>query len=833
MAERVMSMDVPTIQTEPIQNQERESPIRRQMISSWRRPEWQPLPVKPAVQLSKKDDASTATPNLESRLASQTGGGTPLNEETRSFMEPRFGADFSAVRVHTDSSSVQMNQELGAQAFTHGHDVYFGGGKYNPGADDGKRLLAHELTHVVQQTGAVPSKSGTNVRPKSNKIQKQSLLTPSLESTSIIQSKQQTPEQETKYNFAAPIKPEPSSQKNDQQIGEVKNTDEQLENSDQPNAEGALTAKQPEPSSAETSSPASDQQTQNSLTTAKAGGVSTGKQNQSHSSTATPASTSKGAKAPTGAANDSGYQEVIHKVKGVAQQQQKHPPAGSKAQEAQAAAQPPANEVPSKAQANQVGDMGQVESPGFDSATFKAKLMERIADMAPKNLKEADEFKNNNQLDSVKGDLSGKVKDEQKKSQDPLEEKTQEAPNTSGIETKPVTPIPAPEPGVAPSDINAEKAVPKAKGQNEVEAPLQEDSQKLDQQMADAKITDEQLANSNEPDFQGVVTAKKEAKTSAEQSPLQYRQQEQTLLTTAKTTAEATAQQNLQGMQAVKTENLSQVSNQQVGAKGKDEQARTKVAGDINKIYEDTKTKVQETLDNLDGQVQQAFDTGAGQAKKAFEDYIEKQMNAYKDARYGGLTGKAQWVADQFMGLPSEVNIFYEEGRKLYIQEMDGVINKVVEIVSKGLTQAKTDITNGKQDIQKYVQQLPQDLQAVGQEAATDIQGKFDELQQSVNDKEGELINTLAQKYQESLQTVDARIDEMKAANKGLFAKAFDLVAGVIKTIIQLTQMLMQVLARAAAAVGDILKNPIQFLSNLIQAVKQGFLNFVKNMERA
>jgi hypothetical protein len=66
-------------------------------------------------------------------------------------MEPRFGADFSSVRVHTDSTAVQMNKELGAQAFAHGSDIYYGAGK-SPGNNE---LTAHELTHTIQQGGAV------------------------------------------------------------------------------------------------------------------------------------------------------------------------------------------------------------------------------------------------------------------------------------------------------------------------------------------------------------------------------------------------------------------------------------------------------------------------------------------------------------------------------------------------------------------------------------------------------------------------------------------------------------------------------------------------------
>jgi len=90
-----------------------------------------------------------ADEGVESRLNQSKGGGSPLSDEVRSFMEPRFGADFSQVRTHTGSTSIQMNQELGAQAFAHGSNIYFGAGK----SPANSHLTAHELTHIVQQTG--------------------------------------------------------------------------------------------------------------------------------------------------------------------------------------------------------------------------------------------------------------------------------------------------------------------------------------------------------------------------------------------------------------------------------------------------------------------------------------------------------------------------------------------------------------------------------------------------------------------------------------------------------------------------------------------------------
>lgn len=77
--------------------------------------------------------------------------GQPLDSTTRAFMEPRFGHDFSRVRVHTDAQAADSAREVHARAYTSGRDVAFGTGQFAPGTTEGRRLLAHELTHVLQQ----------------------------------------------------------------------------------------------------------------------------------------------------------------------------------------------------------------------------------------------------------------------------------------------------------------------------------------------------------------------------------------------------------------------------------------------------------------------------------------------------------------------------------------------------------------------------------------------------------------------------------------------------------------------------------------------------------
>lgn len=91
--------------------------------------------------------------NFESRIDALGASGRPLPESTRTFFEPRFGQDFSQVRVHTDTHAAGLARNINAKAFTVGQDVVFGAGQYSPNNTVGKKLLAHELTHVVQQTG--------------------------------------------------------------------------------------------------------------------------------------------------------------------------------------------------------------------------------------------------------------------------------------------------------------------------------------------------------------------------------------------------------------------------------------------------------------------------------------------------------------------------------------------------------------------------------------------------------------------------------------------------------------------------------------------------------
>jgi hypothetical protein len=92
-------------------------------------------------------------PGVTAQIASTRGNGAPLDPALNEEMSTALGHDFSDVRLHTDSLAGKLAKAVEARAFTTGADIYFGGGEFSPASTEGRRLLAHELRHVVQQRG--------------------------------------------------------------------------------------------------------------------------------------------------------------------------------------------------------------------------------------------------------------------------------------------------------------------------------------------------------------------------------------------------------------------------------------------------------------------------------------------------------------------------------------------------------------------------------------------------------------------------------------------------------------------------------------------------------
>ena len=107
----------------------------------------------PDIQAKAGGGGAYVGNNISSQISASQGNGTKLGNPIRQKMEQGFGADFSSVRIHNDSKAASLSRDLNAQAFTVGNDIFFGAGQYQPQSPSGQHLLAHELTHTLQQGG--------------------------------------------------------------------------------------------------------------------------------------------------------------------------------------------------------------------------------------------------------------------------------------------------------------------------------------------------------------------------------------------------------------------------------------------------------------------------------------------------------------------------------------------------------------------------------------------------------------------------------------------------------------------------------------------------------
>ncbi|GAB1402881.1 hypothetical protein MASR1M74_00590 [Lentimicrobium sp.] len=151
MAEKVMRMPASSSMDQKIQlsNQPKEK------IQKAAAPD-EKIQKKEEDKLQRKGNGvSVAGTHVQSSIRSKANGGSPLPASTRSFMESRFNADFSKVRVHSDPESANLSNQLSARAFTYQNHIFFSKNQYQPGSDEGKHLLAHELTHTIQQGHAI------------------------------------------------------------------------------------------------------------------------------------------------------------------------------------------------------------------------------------------------------------------------------------------------------------------------------------------------------------------------------------------------------------------------------------------------------------------------------------------------------------------------------------------------------------------------------------------------------------------------------------------------------------------------------------------------------
>jgi hypothetical protein len=835
------------------------------------------------IQRSGRDPPA-GPKHFENNLQSTKGHGHPLPESTQQFMQSRFNADFSEVRVHTGSYAEDLSNSVHAQAFTHGHDIYFNSGKYSPHTETGGTLLAHELTHTIQQgAGNVrlqrslidenlvaqidfSAKAGGHQLPKGAKDYLEDYYKTDLSNIRIFSDSEIASvcsaagiKAFTKDENIAipPSRFDPESEKGAVLLSEQVSKSLQMRGIRSTGADGndiggagslvssILNAIKENKAKAEAgpkgpkeATPPVETKEKKQGKTAESESKQAGKKEDGKNlkKSKRKFKDSEGIsikpvkrnpkKSPSTPAEDPAFLQVVSKTKQRTKDQKQHESAEKKSVEAQASAKAVPKEADSKAQNRKtdgLGEASKVDKP-FDAAAFKADLLKKIEEITPKTLEEATEFKENNKIDGVKNAMGEKVAGEKENTTGPVNKAAQQPLQVNPADNKQPVPLPPTPGGPMPAGISASNAAPKKKLEGEIS--MDEQSKSLDDEMKANNVTEGQLAGSNEPSFTAALDEKKNAQKDAAEKPNEYRKEESLALKEAKAEANEKSAQTLAGMHGARGKNFEAAVTHQQTARQKDEERRATVARTIEEKFVAAEKKVNTALEDAEKLSNQIFDEGAEAARVQFENYVDRKMSEYKTRRYSGFWGGLRWAKDKLFGMPDEVDAFYSDGRDLYLKKMDEVITRVANVVTTKLNEAKQAITEGKKDIDEYVKQLPKDLQDVGKEAAASIQDKFDALEQSVNDKRDGLIDGLAKKYVDNVKKLDDRIGELKEANKGLIDKAIGFLKKVWQVIKDLVNLFTTILARLASIIGVILDSPSGFFDNLGKAFKMGFDNF-------
>jgi hypothetical protein len=533
--------------------------------------------------------------------------------------------------------------------------------------------------------------------------------------------------------------------------------------------------------------------------------------------------------APIAAEADMRFRGVLERLERAAGAEKAHEPAPRKVAEARAAAVPPANERTSRAAAGQVEVMAAQQPGRPDPGDFLSVLREALRRVAPRNMDEAERFKSEGRAGQLREILAGAVGAQKDAAVRDIRSATVAEPNAGRVSIKESTPLRPESADRPPPDLGAEQVLPTPKA--EAEISVERNRRRAEALMAEHDLDEAQLERANGPQFDEALRAKQALEVHADRVPEAYRAEERAHLSAAEAAVRTQAQRGASEMRAGRARVGAAVRARQLEAKRREEAERKRVADQLERIYARTRQKVEGILGGLDGEVGRLFDEGERGARERFESYVDRRMADYKWERYlstpGGLL---LWARDKLLGLPDEVNRFYEEGRERYVAEMDAVLVRIGGTVEARLAEARAEIARGRDEIRAYVAGLPAELRRAGQEAERDVSARFDELAAGVDAKKQELAQGLAERYRQSRDALDERIKQLKAESSGLVDELAGKLAQVVAILRDFKARISSLLGQAGDTIRQIVKDPIRFLGNLIDAVKRGFGQFSEHI---
>ncbi|MCG8462310.1 MAG: DNA/RNA non-specific endonuclease, partial [Holophagales bacterium] len=398
--------------------------------------------------------------------------------------------------------------------------------------------------------------------------------------------------------------------------------------------------------------------------------------------------------------------------------------------------------------------------------------------------------------------------------------------------TTPLGPVPAAPPARA---VGARRAAPEPRAPEELS--LGASKERVERSLKAEKLDQKRLEKAQDPRFDALQKSREKVHEHADSAPAEVRSAETAQLRGSRASLDGDEATAAQAMTGARTGGETRTRESQKTAMGKEEAERRKVTTHIRKLYAGVESKVRAKLLALDGDVDRRFDAGEKRARADFESSVEREMTLWKVRRYGGraaipvvggLVAAGTWVYDKLRGIDHfpEVQKIFTDGKERYLSGLRATIVEIASRVETVLGECRSEITAGRDSIRSYVKSLPEDLRKVGREAAAEVETRFGDLAAEIEQKKEELADKLAERYKASKQKIDARIQEMRAANRGLVDRFVSGLKAVVKAIREFRAKLASVLAGARDVVAKIVEDPGGFLKKLLAAVKKGFGQF-------
>jgi hypothetical protein len=748
------------------------------------------------------EGGSSAPPDVTAEVQSSRGGGSPLPPGVRRFMEPRFGADFSNVRIHTGDNAANLNQQVNAHAFATGNDIFFGKDKFQPQTHQGRELIAHELTHTLQQ-GTILRRRTIEALGKTMYVTGEGNLVELPEGMTDAEATRLEAQAEAavkKLGKGPPPKPVPDVKKL---------------------AKKEAKKEKPRPTTR--------------------GRRDFGKGSKAAAAKAGAATALLKAVGPSKVAQYLATKGTPALAKGIGlldqlrQHQQTHDDAAEKLTQSEKAVVIPPSEGQSVSNAGQVNAVSGYPPPAVDEKKGKQTLRASLTENIPRSIEDVDNFKRDQKAQHMGADVMSVVQADKNAVVSTFDEMEQ-------------TPPPAPPEHVAealPPEETAPATPTMNLGQGTI-APLQKEhtdmsgfTKEAESKVKEEGVTQEQLDMVDSGDLAEANKEKKGMEKTAQAGPAAVQKFAQQTAETVDRDLKQEEKKERDQLTAKRKAHLGATAQKQKGVKSTLEKKREEVASKINGIFQTAQDRVKKKLADLEKDSMKRFEDGNAKATRQFEDNVNRELEAYKDDRYSGWFGWARKAKDWLLGMDDlpEVKAIFERNRSVFVN----TINKLVEDISadnkRVIQECKDELANAKKEIKEYVDKLGPGLKDIGQKAAGEMNQKLQELDQLVNRREEELRNKLKDKQTAAIKAIDEKIEKMKEAMSGALAKLGNLLLWAAKKFFTWAlekfgvslSTIEGIINKGVAVLKAIFTKPIQFVKNLMNAALLGFKNFGKN----